>query len=344
MEKIDNYTLINYIPRSSDIGIVIVASTRKEYIIDAIKSALRQNLDHFTFIVTVVKNFLDDEIDEFINKNNVNNVYTSDLSLGYKILLGTILTNARIICFLEDDDFFMEHKLTYVYSRFKENRDLIYYHNSVIPVDSENRVLTEWRKQENLILMANSESNLKILLRLLKYGGGRNLSSISISRDIILKNAGMFPNSTYNIDYGILLLALSSGRPVLNSKDQLTVYRIHSSATHMKSTSHNNFIDQKCRIQHESIITLHNLSSFINSENPHIKGIYNLMLDQYIIRSNFFCGAHIYISMRGYLSLFRYQYNIKNYLIYLILILFRLKKLEKLRKKLLEHYKPISNI
>ncbi len=325
-------------PKSGKIGIVIVAFNRKDYIMEAIKSALNQKAEELTYIVTVVKNFLDDEIDKFINLNNINNIYTNNISLGYKILLGVIFTNAQIICFLEDDDLFIEDKIDIVYKKFKENKNLVYYHNSMIPIGDGNQILTKWYKQENRSLICDSRSKLKILRRLIRYGG-HNMSSISVSRNIILRNTKMFVNSTHNLDYSILLLALSSCGLILSDSDRVTYYKMHSSAVHINDKNYEGFVSKVCILKENSINTLYNLHPCIIGKNIVVENIYQLMLNQYLISHSFFCDSSPSVSIIKYISLFKYQYSIKNYFMYLILlILFKWKGFMKIKRKLLEYY------
>jgi len=338
MGNLYKYNLINYEPKSSDIGVVIIAFNRKYYIKGAIDSVLNQKVNKLTFTITVVKNFLDDDIDEYINKNHINNIYTDDSSLGYKILLGVIFTNAPIICFLEDDDLFVENKIKIVYNKFKENKNLVYYHNSMIPINDENKLLTRWYKQENGILIGNQESELKIIKRLIRFGG-HNLSSINVSRDIILKNSKMFLNSTYNLDYATLLLAFGYGGLILSDSDKLTYYRSHNSATHINDVNYKSFIDRNCDGHKGAFITLSNLRKFIGVKNLHLEKIYQSMLSENSISQSFYCDLPSSVSIIDYIFLFRYRLDIKNYLIhFMILILCKYKRFSKIKLKLLEYY------
>ncbi|WP_290705506.1 glycosyltransferase, partial [Ferroplasma sp. Type II] len=60
------------------ISVIIVAYNRKNYIKQAIESVLNQTLNQNLYEIIVVKNFEDMEIDDFINKNNIKNIYTVD--------------------------------------------------------------------------------------------------------------------------------------------------------------------------------------------------------------------------------------------------------------------------
>ena len=337
MENLYEYKVLNYKHKFSNIGVVIVAFNRRDYIIDAVKSVLNQRVNGFTYQITVVKNFLDDEIDGFINKNEVNNIYTEKPFLGYKILLGVILTNSPVICLLEDDDIFLENKLSNVYKKFKESEGLVYYHNSMTPINEEKEGIVKWYKQENRSMLYNTSVKRKKILRIIRYGG-QNLSSISISRNMALKNVGLFKGSTYNLDYGILLLALSSGKLVLSDREKLTLYRVHTSATNFSNRGYNEFINNKIQIADGAIETLHNLKKLINVNNMDLVNIYSLMLYQYLLNRSLMSFSRSNVSFKEYIILHKYAYRLKDYVKYIPLLCLELAGLLKLKNKLTRYY------
>ena len=337
MENTYRYKLINYKAKLSDIGVIIIAFRRKTYIVEAIRSVLEQVVNGVTYQITIVKNFLDKEIDEFINENGLNNIYTDNFSLGYKILLGTILTNSPVICLLEDDDMFSKNKINNVYIRFNKNNRLIYYHNSMTPINEEGNKIMKWYKQENKTVLYNDFSNLKTMLRIIKYGG-HNLSSISISRNLILNNVKMFIDSTYALDYGMLLLAFSSGKSLLSDGEELTYYRVHNSAIHIVNAEYTEFINNKRQLSDGEIETLHNLNKFIDANNKDLVNIYHLMLYQHLLRRSFITFSTSNISLIEYIGLSKYAYNIKDYVKYIPLIFLQPKMLGKFKNNLIKIY------
>lgn len=337
MENQYEYKILNYKNKFSNIGVVIVAFNRRDYIIEALQSVLTQRANDFTYQITVVKNFLDDEIDEFINKNEVNNIYTEKTFLGYKIVLGVIFTNSPVICFLEDDDLFSDGKLSNVHKKFNENEGLVYYHNSMVPVNEEKEEIVKWYRQENRNMLYNSSEKRKKMLRIIRYGG-HNLSSISISRNLALKNGGLFKSSTYDLDYGILLLALSSGKLVLSDGEKLTYYRIHTSASNVINTEYAEFLNNKLQIANGAIETLRHLEKLINVNDKDLVNIYHLMLYQYLLNRSFMSSSSSNVSFREYIILHKYAYSLRDYIKYIPLLCFQFTGLLKLKNKLTQYY------
>lgn len=334
------FELINYKSTKSDIGVIVVAFNRRNYVINAVKSVIDQKVSDIKYSITLVKNFKDDKIDKFLKENHVNNIYTNNHSLGYKILLGVILTNSPIISFLEDDDLFVENKLDSVYNKFNQHNDLLYYHNSMIPINEETNFIDKWYKQENGNLICDSTTELIKIRRLVMYGG-HNLSSISVKRDLILHNHKIFKEYTYNLDYVTLLLALNSDGLKISDFERLTFYRDHESAIHVNNKVVRNYIRGLTEIKELELDTLLNLGNKITFINNSVKNIYILMLYQHIIWRDFFRNFPNTLSVLEYLRLYKYNFNLRKYLINLIFIvlnhklpfrikMFILKKLVKI--------------
>ena len=84
--------------------VIITAYNRKEYLMEAVISALNQTLQKEHFEIFVIKNFVNEEIDLFLNKHLIRNFY--DPSPYWNVSLSNVLANATgdVICFLDDDD------------------------------------------------------------------------------------------------------------------------------------------------------------------------------------------------------------------------------------------------
>ena len=325
------------------ISVIITAYKRKDFLLNAIKSVVNQTLNKKYYEIIVIKNFRDENIDDFINKNEIVGIISNDNSLQGKLIEALNVAKGTIISFLEDDDLFFENKLEIVYNKFNRNNKLIYYHNSMIPITGENKILTNWYKQENGIIIGDSASKLRILRRFIEYGG-HNLSSISISRNIILKNSKIFGSSTYSLDYAILLLCLTMEGLILSDSERLTLYREHTSSSHIYSKNRNEFTKNRCFVNEQSVATFNNFRSVISSANANIKGVYSFMLSFLLIKQHFFCGSITDVDIRKFAKLFKYRLNTKDYLMGLFLILLIRDKSGKLKNVALNLYlKKVMN-
>ena len=92
-------------------SILVVAYNRKEFLLNAVNSALNQTIEKSEFEVIVIKNFEDEKIDQEIAGLEIANILSDKASLGEKIIQGTLAAHGEYICLLEDDDQFSSHKL-----------------------------------------------------------------------------------------------------------------------------------------------------------------------------------------------------------------------------------------
>ena len=188
------------------ISVIIVAYDRKKYLVDAIKSALSQTLSRENYEIIIIKNYLDIEIDKFINDNNLINIYSEEKSLSGKIYEAIKVSSGDIVAFLEDDDRFFSVKLQSVYNIFNSNPNIIYYHNNQQYVD----------ENCNLIKIGSSLPDF-------------NVSSIAMRKDIIYLEC--LKNMPDAIDSFLYYNALNVNGIVINDSTPLTYYRYHSSSS-----------------------------------------------------------------------------------------------------------------
>ena len=88
------------------ISVVITAHNRQQYLIDAVKSVLNQEIDRNAFEILVVKNFKEERMDNFLSDKGVRLFYTEQKSFGAKLGIGIENAGGEIISFLDDDDTF----------------------------------------------------------------------------------------------------------------------------------------------------------------------------------------------------------------------------------------------
>lgn len=224
------------------ITVIITAYDRKKFILNAVKSALNQKIPESNYELIVVKNYNDKTIDSFLDKNGIKNVYSPDKSLGGKLNQAIEISTGEIIAFLEDDDTFLEGKLEYVYSLFIKNQNLVYYHNTYMPVNE---------KYEPTVYRNNFPDF--------------NMSCISIRKDIIESNkiAGI----TDSLDTFMYLSAVESGKRILAGKKRLTIYMVHNSATNNFSPDINDFNASRLEYITKVIKTYNRFTDFFITRN-----------------------------------------------------------------------------
>ena len=269
-------------------AIIITAHNRKEYLINAINSVLPFRNQGKNLEIIVVKNYQDIKIDEYIIKNNIINIITDKNALGSKILLGLSKTSAEVIMFLEDDDYFESSKFDYVSNLFVNNSNLIYYHNSLIPIDKNGEPLKKWFKQENRRIKVSSNGNVKDLRRLIRYGR-HNLSAITIRANLLRKQGFLISNYTYSLDYAVLFIALAYGGEVISDEKLLTFYRVHNSTSYYDSADINT-LSNYMRDCYADIISIYDSIQKKATMNPNVYNFINRFKYGAIISKSFYNG------------------------------------------------------
>ena len=191
------------------ISVIITAYNRKEFLLNAIKSVINQTLNKKYYEIILIKNFTDKIIDDFINKNNIKSILM-DGTIGEFLYAGINESKGDIISFLDDDDLFFSNKLEHVYNLFKNNINLVYFHNNTLYIDRNGKKVKKIQK-----------NNIDF-----------NLSCISIRKFIIDKN--VLKKIWTAPDTLIYLFGLKSDKKLINSNIKLNFYRIHN-----KNTSNN---------------------------------------------------------------------------------------------------------
>ena len=221
------------------ISVIITAHNRKEYLLDAINSVINQTLDKKYYEIIVIKNYNDSKIDDFINENNIINIFSDTNSLSGKLYDALKISNGEIISFLEDDDLFLPNKLMEIYDNFINTPNLVYYHNNFIKTN--NRLLEidydEHRKNKKIFLKLRELNNIKIINYLIsKKLIALNMSAITIRKSYfndcfeILKNIEMASDMFF---FFYLSGKSDTSKEILICDKPLSIWFIHNSASNI---------------------------------------------------------------------------------------------------------------
>ena len=253
------------------ISVIITAYKRDDFLLNAIKSVINQTLDKNYYEIIIIKNFIDNRIDTYIKNNHITEIVSKEESLFGKLVEALNIANGEIISFLEDDDLFSNNKLEIIYNRFKYNKNLCYYHNNHITVNE---------KYQKIDSNAGKSPAF-------------NLSSISMRKSILnlnnIKSQWPLDHFKYLTDQFMYLLALESGQKIIASKEKLTYYMFHSSASHIDTNDINTFIKFRSANLEKDIQSFIMFSKiFVSSKaKKYIKQkITNIKIDGYILGKN----------------------------------------------------------
>jgi glycosyltransferase involved in cell wall biosynthesis len=211
------------------ISVIIIAYNRKQFIIEAIKSAQNQTLDKELYEIIVVKNFRDKRIDDYINKSGIKNVYLDPLiakGIGYKAIVGVKKARGKVICFLEDDDLFDKDKLKIVYKVF-QNDEVGLYHNTYFII-YRNKVINKQYEKTPLKFEVEHNKQLGVNAKNAFLDSDAplgNNSSLSIRKNVIEANS--LKKIKFAFDAALIVSAFGSEYNLIFDDKALTLYRVH---------------------------------------------------------------------------------------------------------------------
>ena len=209
------------------ISVIITAHNRREFLLDAVNSALNQTLPKDEYEVIVVKNFEDKSIDKFLEEHGVKNIVTNEGPLGAKIAKGVEESRGEVISLLEDDDLWLPQKLEKVKQVFQDE-NVIYYHNDLYNFYG-------FLSINSLIDKIKSNKNSGKLLKLIIRDMNKSLSPlvnnsfIAVRKKIFSKNAlDKIKNVHLMADVLLFYLAYCNNGYFVFDDEILTLRRVHT--------------------------------------------------------------------------------------------------------------------
>ncbi|MEM3812087.1 MAG: glycosyltransferase [Candidatus Aenigmatarchaeota archaeon] len=249
------------------ISVIVIAYNRKDFILDALKSAVNQTLDRKFYEIIVIKNFNDNEIDNYILENNIKEI-NMDGGIESFFNAAIVESHGNIISFLDDDDLFTKDKLEYIYNNFTDK--VAYIHNNYIAINKNG-------------------SEIDFMNKAIDF----NMSCISIRKDIINKN---FSKITIMPDTFLYLSAIGNGK-IIKTKKVLTYYRIHDNNLSIPNSREEwkkntermliaskqfyNFFGGRSQRLIANKITYLSLDLYFLGEDIKVKGIINFLFTPY---------------------------------------------------------------
>lgn len=259
----------------SRVTVIVIAHDRRQFLPDALRSIVTQTRRPYDVIV--VKNFKDDQIDEYIERSGFTSILLSDERGGAKYERGLREADTDLVAFLDDDDYYLNRKLEVALEAFEKTANLGFYHHNVVIVDAKGIELpctTDIayyceKKLNKKIFLNNNDKYLKI--DCISHHGdplfwlGFNSSSIVMKRDAILPFLDVLKKLYYAQDGLFLISALVSPYALLHDPIELTAYRVHGSQT----TRSYNDLDSLISISKRTINDYEVLSDLISELGLH---------------------------------------------------------------------------
>ena len=227
-----------------DASVVIFDYDRKNFIKDIIKS-IAANIGDKNIEILVIKSYTDPEIEDFLKNNNIRFFTLLDhKSQSDYIKCAVKESLGEILMFHDDDDQFVDEKISYVYNLFCDHEDLGYYHNNFNTVDQKGNIVhnRNYKTPEFApVYIKNSSKPLYFNKKIKLLNHIRpdfNSSSICIRKSII---TNFHENFEFNVrpDTFLLIMALLSDLSLFLDSKVLTHYRLYGDNV---STSYNTSI------------------------------------------------------------------------------------------------------
>lgn len=225
--------MINHEFERPIISVIITAYNRKEYLNQAIDSAMNQTIPRMFFEVIVVKNFVETSTEEKYKHSNVKFINSDEEKIGAMMLNGIEQARGTILCFLDDDDLFFPDKLLNVLKAFQNGA--CYFRNSfrISEDDPESikRIMLSPSSKRDLADFSVESRNIRSIATSVRMGAALNMSTISISRNILWEHRDALDRLAVGPDLFAFYVALESKGKLIISKKSLSIYRVHHSAS-----------------------------------------------------------------------------------------------------------------
>ena len=222
-------------PNRLSATVVVVAMDRKDFIINAVISAIRsKDLTTNQVEIAVIKNFKDIKIDEKLTYFGIKHIYSENKGLGHKIIESLEFTSGDFILFLEDDDLFIDQKLKRFFDILNIFPFISMYHNSYKNVDfSKNspRLKKESNPKNDILIKLRGTHELKTAYLAMRSNAMHNLSSMAIRRDVLYSFSDLLKQITFSLDHVLFLISIDSGNPIYIDHSITTQITIHTSAS-----------------------------------------------------------------------------------------------------------------
>ena len=219
-----------------DVAVVVGAFSRRQFILDAVRSALVQARDGLTLEVVAVVNFRDPALERELSDRGVRVRFDPRPGLE-RWIDAARSTRAPLVAFLDDDDLFDARRLSRAVEAFRSHPDVGFYRNRVYLVTPEGRVDTDWTRWGRLYrdsrldrtgpqLLARAEVRER-LPQLLEIHGSFNSSTMVLRREILDRPGFDALRGGRQFDLALFVQAVVSGKSLYLDSERLTGYRRH---------------------------------------------------------------------------------------------------------------------
>lgn len=205
------------------ISVVVNCFNRRDYLMEALKSACEQTIPKSEYEIILIKNFHDGEIDNFADQNGITNIYTEKVTTGSWFEIASNTAKGDFISFLDDDDLMRPDKLHIIKSIIRLGAGIEYIHNKSTRVNSSFQAI-EYDSEKIIYIEPYNRRNFRKALKNKYYF---NLSSITVKNNILKDHLPFIRITNHGTDFVIFSAAYASRKKMIEYDDNLTFYRVH---------------------------------------------------------------------------------------------------------------------
>ena len=291
------------------ISVIISAHDRRQYLLKAVESVLAQNYDRSELEIIVVKNFRDDHMDDYLNENGVMSIYTDEKYISRKMVIGARSSSGELLFFLDDDDLFLNNKISVVSEIFKTRTEVSMVHDNNTAIDDSGNPLDSRAVVTfGTDLYINRKSSIREIGKALSYKGDWYISCMSFRKEVFKSFDNELWNIERSIDKFLFYMSLIRGQTIAVIHNKLTCYRIHESLTTV-NLSKMNFLLNKSSFYTRSVDTMKQILE--SSNQPELNEILSYNVYHADLLARFFTKGKK-IGFHDFLQLLRYHRRIGN--------------------------------
>jgi len=225
------------------ISVIVTAYNRKEFLSQAVSSALRQTLPREFYEVIVVKNFEERKIDRWLEESGVRSILSEAPEQGEHLAAALEESKGEVLSFLDDDDMFSGGKLEAVRSAF-EREGVVFHRNRRAFIDAGGRLIGGEAARPAFEARGSDPGALRKLIGL---GMGVNSSAMSIRRSALdAIGVERFRRMRLAVDSFYFVASLLHGGVLAYDPRPLTLFRVHGNQSFINTGSIDAYTRRRC--------------------------------------------------------------------------------------------------
>lgn len=216
------------------ISVIVTDYQRKKYLRTAIESALSQKFDKDRFEVIVVTGY--EVHSDLPQGNNLKYFICNEKEQGGMLAFAVEKAKGSILSFLDDDDRWMDSKLSTLYTQFSNHDNLGYYHNNLTAINESgekienvpHKAALRRIEKKGRFEIISREAEYPQIRRMVSLALDFNSSCISVRREVALKFIDEMRKVSVGVDSFLFYSALMTKFCMVGDSKPLTEYRVHS--------------------------------------------------------------------------------------------------------------------